>query len=180
MAQVEADPTCGASRIRAASKGCLFATAFHQFRNRPLIGFDARRLGGSHPNPKVRFAEVVIREIERDRSTKVFQLLAECVGKPGKPAAVHPQCVVLLLNVRRGNTANIRLARNAQNCLNPLNSNGPAQARSRARQFCGWTLGTGRHDVKPHKAGIAPAQIQIRTLPASVSGKSLHKLSPFS
>jgi hypothetical protein len=83
------------------------ATAFNQFRNRPLVLFNASSLRWRHPNRKVRFAEVVIREIERDRSTKVVQLLAECVGEPGQPTAVHPQYVVLLLDMGRANEASI-------------------------------------------------------------------------
>ena len=39
----------------------------------------------------MRFAEIIIGEIERDRSLKVFNLLAESVGQPGQSAAVHPQ-----------------------------------------------------------------------------------------
>ena len=47
----------------------------------------------------MRLAEVVIREIERDRSLKIRQFLAESVGQSAESSAVHPQGVVLLLNV---------------------------------------------------------------------------------
>lgn len=53
------------------------------------------------------FHEVVICEIERDRSLKVFQLFAESIRESSKTAAVHPERVILLFDVRRGNTVNI-------------------------------------------------------------------------
>ena len=49
----------------------------------------------------VRLAEVVIREIECDRSFKVFELFAEGVREPRQSTAVHPQCVVLLVPARK-------------------------------------------------------------------------------
>ena len=45
------------------------------------------------------FAEIVIREIERDGRFKVLNLFAECVGQSSETAAVHPQRVILFLNV---------------------------------------------------------------------------------
>ena len=42
-------------------------------------------------------AEIIVSEIERDRSSKVFKLFAERVGQAGKPSAVHPQRVIPLL-----------------------------------------------------------------------------------
>ena len=59
----------------------------------------------------MRFAEVIVSEIQTDSSLKVFQLFAECVFEPGKASAMHPQSVVLLFNVRRGNAADVRSTR---------------------------------------------------------------------
>ena len=67
--------------------------------------FNASGHCGRHADCVVRFHEIVIREIQRDRSFKVFKLLAESVREPGQAAAVHPQRVILLFNVRRGNPA---------------------------------------------------------------------------
>jgi hypothetical protein len=54
----------------------------------------------------------VIREIQRDRSLKVFKLFAESVRQTSQTAAVHPQRVILLFNVACGNPANVRHSRN--------------------------------------------------------------------
>ena len=59
---------------------CLFATAFNQFRNRPCAAFHASGLRWRHADCAMRFAEVIISEIEGNRSPKVFNLLAKCVG----------------------------------------------------------------------------------------------------
>ena len=56
----------------------------------------------------MRFHEVVIREIQCDRSLKVFKLLAESVCEASQTAAVHPQRVILLFNVRRCNPRHVR------------------------------------------------------------------------
>ena len=56
----------------------------------------------------MQLAKIIICEVERDRSFKVFQLFAECVGQPGQPTAVHSQGVVLLFDMRRGNPVHIR------------------------------------------------------------------------
>jgi len=45
------------------------------------------------------FSEVVIREIECDRSLKILNLFAESIGETGQPAAVHVQGVILLFNM---------------------------------------------------------------------------------
>lgn len=59
---------------------CLFATAFDKLRNRPRALFDPGSLRARHANGSVRRDEVVLTEVEGNRSLKVFQLLAECVG----------------------------------------------------------------------------------------------------
>src|SRR5439155_21849130 len=53
----------------------------------------------SHSQRTMRLAEVVIREVERDRSFKVLKLLAESVCQASKASAVHPERVILLLDV---------------------------------------------------------------------------------
>ena len=58
------------------------------------------------------FAEVVIREVEGNRSLKVFKLLAKSVRQACEPAAMHPQRMVLLFNLRRANAGNVRHSRN--------------------------------------------------------------------
>ena len=58
--------------------------------------------------------KIVIREIQRNRSLKVFKLFAESVCQAGEAAAVHPQRVILFLNVRCGNAVNIRRALDGQ------------------------------------------------------------------
>jgi len=44
----------------------------------------------------VRLAEVVIREVEGNRSLKVFDLFAKGIREPGQAAAVHPQRAEML------------------------------------------------------------------------------------
>ena len=77
-----------------------------------MARFDARShcLGAS--NRQVRFAETIVREVERDRSFKICQFFAECVREARQPAAVHPQRMVLLFNLRRANAGNVRHSRN--------------------------------------------------------------------
>ena len=65
-----------------------------------------------HADCTVHLAKVVICEIQRNRSLKVFQLFAESIRQAGKPSAMHSQGVVLLFNVRRGNRRYFRLADN--------------------------------------------------------------------
>ena len=60
----------------------------------------------------MRLAEVVISEIERDRSLKVFLLFAEGIREARQSAAMHAQRVVLFLNVRRANALRIGRAHN--------------------------------------------------------------------
>jgi hypothetical protein len=67
--------------------------------------FNASRHCWRHPQSLVSFAEIVIREIQRDRSLKVFKLFAECVRETSQTAAVHPKRVILLFNVARRNPA---------------------------------------------------------------------------
>src|ERR1017187_8027684 len=54
------------------------------------------------------FAKVVISEIQRDSSLKIFELSAECVRQPRESAAVHPQRMVLFFNVAGCDVGNIR------------------------------------------------------------------------
>jgi hypothetical protein len=53
-------------------------------------------------------AEIVISEIQGNRSFKVFKLFAESVREARQSAAMHPQRVILLFNVRCRNTVNVR------------------------------------------------------------------------
>ena len=55
----------------------------------------------------MQLAEIIIREIERDRSFKVFQLFAESVGQPRQPAAMHTQRMVLLFDMGGGNAVHV-------------------------------------------------------------------------
>jgi len=64
----------------------------------------------------MRFAEVVIREIQRNRSLKVFKLFAESVCQTGEASAVHAQRVVLLFDMGRANAFRIRCAHNDVLC----------------------------------------------------------------
>jgi len=93
----------------------LFATGFDRFRNRPDARFHARSHCRGHAQRAMNFAEVVIREIQRNRSLKVFKLFAECLRQPGQPAAVHPQRELLAFDMRSANLGNIRHP--GHNCL---------------------------------------------------------------
>ena len=77
--------------------------------------FNSSRHCGTHFQGTVSLNEIVISEIQRDRSFKIFNLFAESVRKAGKAAAMYPQCVILLFNVARGNPVNVR--RTAHNRL---------------------------------------------------------------
>ena len=57
-------------------------------------------------------AEIVICEIEGNRSIKVFNLFAESVRQTREAAAMHPQCVILFFDVRRRNARNVWHTRN--------------------------------------------------------------------
>lgn len=52
-------------------------------------------------------AKIVIREVERNRSLKVFKLFAECVGETGQTAAMHPKRMLLLFNVAGRDAINV-------------------------------------------------------------------------
>jgi hypothetical protein len=65
--------------------------------------FDASGHRRSHPQAAMSFHKVLIRKIQRNRSFKIFNLFAECVCQASETAAVHPQRVILLFNVRSGN-----------------------------------------------------------------------------
>jgi hypothetical protein len=62
----------------------------------------------SHPQSVVSLAKVVVSEIERDRSFKVFEFLAESVGQASKTAAMHPESVILLFNVAGSDAIHVR------------------------------------------------------------------------
>ena len=62
--------------------------------------FDACGLRWRHLNRNVPFAEVVISEVERNRSFKMTGFFAERIGQTGESAAMHSQGVILLFNVR--------------------------------------------------------------------------------
>lgn len=79
----------------------LFDTAFDKFRNGPDARFDSDFHCGRASDRQVNLAKVVVGEMEHDCSLKVFQFLAEGVGEPRESAAVHSDCVILFLNVRR-------------------------------------------------------------------------------
>jgi hypothetical protein len=84
---------------------------FNQFRDRPRAIFDASRLRGCHSDCAMRFAEVVIREIESDRSLKIFKLLLKAFVSPCQAAAGHPQCEILFFNVKLANAIHVRHSR---------------------------------------------------------------------
>lgn len=56
----------------------------------------------------MRLDEIIVAEIQRDRSLKIFKLFAECVREASQTAAMHPQRVILLFNVRRANPIHVR------------------------------------------------------------------------
>ena len=60
----------------------------------------------------MRLAEVIVCEVQGDRSFKVFQLLTESVGQTGESAAMHPQRMILLFDMRRANRVHVRHAAN--------------------------------------------------------------------
>ena len=70
---------------------------FNQIFNRPCAAFDASCLCWLHAQRLVCFAKVVISEIERDRSFKVFKLFAESVCKTREAAAVHIRVIEAML-----------------------------------------------------------------------------------
>ena len=72
--------------------------------------FNTSRHRRSHSQCAMSLDEIVIREIQGNRSLKVFKLFAESIGWSGEPSAVHPQCVILLLDMGSGNAAHIRRA----------------------------------------------------------------------
>jgi hypothetical protein len=53
-------------------------------------------------------AEIIISEIERNGSSKVFKLFAKRIGQSGEPAAVYTKSMILLLNVRGRKPAYVR------------------------------------------------------------------------
>src|SRR5205809_742778 len=102
----------------------LLATTFDQFSNGPLALGHVRSHCGSHPQRAMRLEKVVMSEVQRNRSLEVLKFLAESVGQPCEPSAVHPQRKVLTLDVRRGNAVHIRHSRN--DC--PLNLHNVSRA----------------------------------------------------
>ena len=73
-----------------------------------MAGGDASGHGGGHFQRTVSFHEIVISEIQRHRSFKVFNLFAESVRETGQAAAMHTECVILLLDMAGGNPVNFR------------------------------------------------------------------------
>src|SRR5262245_45044893 len=90
----------------------LLATAFDKLRDLPCALLNARLLRRRATQGSVRLDEVVIREIEIHRSTKIREFFAEGIGQAGQAAAVHPQGMVLLLNVARANCGDFRRSLN--------------------------------------------------------------------
>src|SRR5437016_4668200 len=72
-----------------------------------MAAFDSCGHCRGHSQRTMRLAEVVIREVERDRSFKVLKLLAESVCQASKTAAVHPERVILLLDVAGCDSAHV-------------------------------------------------------------------------
>ena len=72
-----------------------------------MAGLDARRHRRSHSQRVVRLAEVIVSEVQGDRTLKVLELFAERVGQTSQATAVHPQRVVLLLDVARRYPAHV-------------------------------------------------------------------------
>ena len=70
-----------------------------------MTAFDACGHCRSHSQRTMRLAEIVIREVERDRSLKISKLLAESIGQPCESAAVHPgrriECQDACARIRR-------------------------------------------------------------------------------
>ena len=86
----------------------LLATTLDKFRNAPLAFFHASGHCRGASDCAVHLAEVIVSEVQGNRSFKVFQFFAECVREARETATVHPQRVILLFNVRSGNTVNLR------------------------------------------------------------------------
>src|ERR1019366_6330149 len=98
ISSTSTEPTCLESDLCRWKITCfnrsmqfLFATAFNQFFHGPCTAFDACGLRWRHSDCDMPFAKVVISEIQRDSSLKIFELSAECVRQPRESAAVHPQ-----------------------------------------------------------------------------------------
>ena len=54
--------------------------------------------------------EVVIREVESDRSLEIIQLFGKRIGQPGETAHVHPHRQILALNVGCADVLWVRIA----------------------------------------------------------------------
>ena len=54
----------------------------NQVRNRPIAAFDSCGHCRGHFQRTMRFAEIIIHEIQRNRSFKVFGLFRKCVRVP--------------------------------------------------------------------------------------------------
>jgi len=61
---------------------------FNQFFHSPRTAFDSGSLRWRHADGFVRFAKIVINEIQVNRSLKIFKLLAESVRQARQPAVV--------------------------------------------------------------------------------------------
>ena len=69
--------------------------------------FNTSRHCGRHSQGDMRLAEVVMREIQSNHSFKVFKLFSESIDQPRETATMHPQSVVLLLDMRGCNPAHV-------------------------------------------------------------------------
>lgn len=79
-------------------------------------------------------AEIVIGHVQGNGGFEVFKLLAESVCEPGETAAMHPQGVVLLLDVGRADLLVVRCAL-LDDFLNGANL-GREKGRSRKTRKC--------------------------------------------
>jgi hypothetical protein len=72
--------------------------------------FDVSGHCRTHFQSAMRFDEVVISEMERNCSLKIFQFFAESICQSAEPAAMHSQRVILLFNMGSRNQIHIRRA----------------------------------------------------------------------
>ena len=53
------------------------------------------------------FHEIILAEIQRNSSLKILQLFAKGIREARQAAAMHPQRMILLFNVRRTNAIHV-------------------------------------------------------------------------
>src|SRR5205085_11219251 len=96
---------CSCRRAQPSAAGSRFVRSpfdsRDQIPNRPCGIFDASRHCWRAAHGAVELDEVVIRIMQTDRSAKVFKLFREGVCEATQPATVHPQGVILFLDVAR-------------------------------------------------------------------------------